>query len=179
METQWFIQWELGKIQHFMAKVPDLTMAVNYYSAQNSTKGCNIIIAENNWDARDRTGTTLKSKNVFHCPVNTVCMWKSKSLLSEQTRTWWKVRRAPADCRHWLLSCLWWSSHSADSPFFASEFTMAGSPAWSQRAPLLSQFITQWIDCLLFNPCYSPSRVKSALLPLALEGVAAVDVNFS
>ena len=117
MEARRFIQWELGKIQHFLAKVPDLTMALNNYSAQNITKGCNIIIAESNRDARDKTGTTLKSKNVFHCPMDSVCMWKSRSLLSEQTSAWWKVCRVPADCRHRLLSYLWWSSCSADHPF--------------------------------------------------------------
>ena len=47
---------------------------------------------------------------------------------------------------------------------------MAGSPARSPPAPLLSMFITQRIDCLRFNPCYGPLGAKGSLLPLALEG---------
>lgn len=134
-------------------------MSLNNYIAQNTIKGFNTISVESNWGARDWTGTALNNKNVFHSPVNSVWMWKSRSLLREQIHAG-KVCKAPADCSHCLLSCFWWSFFSVDSPFlqqwlYHSWLTCMISASSSTKSGYDS---VHWL--LDFDPCPAPQQQK-------------------
>lgn len=134
-------------------------MFLNNYISQNTTKGFNTISVESNWGARYWTGTALNNKNLFHSPMNSVWMWKSRSLLSEQTRAG-KVHRALAVWNHSLLSCFWWSFFSVDSPFLQQRLYHG----WLTCMISTSSFPKSGYDSvhwlLDFNPCPAPQQQK-------------------
>lgn len=87
---------------------------------------------------------SLKSKTVYHCPMNSVCMWNSRSWLSEQNSIHWKVCRVPTSDEAPALQTV---------PVCNSEFTMTGSPARTQLATLLSPFITHLRGLVVSKRC--------------------------